>query len=237
MDVRPSLTPRRLGHPLLGHAQFFGQDLVTPVFDSVLGDDSDHTLFARVAQTLDDAETAGIDQPTHFDEALLSMVVDQGLQAMDSEKSKVAASPRQLTPTQKQPSTGRSTPRQRPGRDHCDRCRTWLKGPAFLGTPIWKFNCQYPVRNARYLCGLSFEGLDYTGYACQSKVRHEDGSLVAGDLADALGTPPARRKHRDGIRTLAAVPGKGRLCDGRTTGISCRDPELAFPESERQAQT
>ena len=84
---------------------------------------------------------------------------------MDSEKSNAAASPRQLTPTQKQPSTDRSTPRQRPGRDHCDICRTWLKGPAFQGDPIWKFNCQYPVTNARYLCGLSFEGLDYTGYA------------------------------------------------------------------------
>ena len=41
--------------------------------------------------------------------------------------------------------------KQRPGVEHCDRCRCYL--PVF-SMPLWRLNCQYPVTTCKYMSQL-----------------------------------------------------------------------------------
>ena len=132
---------------------------------------------------------------------------------------------------------------QSPGEQHCERCRIFLPDVCRIsGKPLWMYNNQHCITNARYMCGLPSvfdQGIKqyFTSWVPQQLPLGWRGGLIPS-LSDAKGTPFERLKHQGESRALSGHPGISRLCDGtlHPTHLSCRNPSLPYPASEKDAQ-
>ena len=106
---------------------------------------------------------------------------------------------------------------QSPGEQHCERCRIFLPDVCRIsGKPLWMYNNQHCITNARYMCGLPSvfdQGIKqyFTSWVPQQLPLGWRGGLIPS-LSDAKGTPFERLKHQGENHALCRVIPASLVC-------------------------